>query len=182
MRDHGWDVYKAFWIIGGVIVCFPFVMLIPNAVPFIIGSILLWFGYKQYSSYIRLSNWLESQGKLLNTEIGIYRVAEGQYSPPTPFYFPMAHYSYTYKGGTYENNVYAYDKKSIWTPDISSVERTIASLSNDEDLLVYVNPENPNDSSLNISISRKRYSQAYSLLISGFFIVILGVYLCAKNS
>jgi hypothetical protein len=182
MRDHGWDVYKAFWIIGGISISFPVVMLIPDVVPFIIGLILLWFGYKKYSSYRRLDKWEKSQGKLLNTDIGIYRVSDGQYSPATPFYFPMAHYCYTYKGSTYENNVYAYDKRSIWTTELSSVKKTIATLSNDEGLLVYVNPVNPNESSLNIGISSKRYSQAYSLLVSGLIIVILGIFLWTTNN
>ena len=167
---------------GGLIISLPFVMLIPDVVPFIIGFILLWFGYNQYSSYKGLSEWQASQGKLLNTDIGIYSVAEGENSPPTPFYFPMAHYHYIYKGVTYENNVYAFDKESIWTPDISIVQNTIENLSSSEDLVVYVNPANPNQSSLNITVSSKRYSQAYSLLVSGFLIVILGVYLCATNS
>ena len=182
MKDHGWELYKLLWVIGGIIVSFPLVMLTPAAVPFIIGFILLWFGYKQLSRYEGVAGWQKSSGKLLNADIGIYRVAEDKYSPSTPFYFPMAHYSYCYQGIIYENNVYAFDRKSIWTPALSSVETTIDNLLQEENLVVYVNPVDPSDSTLNVSISGSRYSQAYSLLVSGFLVIILGVCLCAANS
>jgi hypothetical protein len=181
MRDHGWDAYKSFWIVGAVILSAPFVILAPYIVPFIIGAILFWFGRTQWLSFQKVESWIVSRGKLLNTEMGIYRVAESQYSPPTPYYFPMAHYSYCHQGLSYENNIYAFDKKSIWSKDKSKTEHTIESLTAEKEIIVYLNPSNPNQSALNINIAKSRYSQAYSLLVSGVIIFALGVYLCASN-
>ena len=182
MRDHGWDVYKSFWIIGAVIFSAPFVMLAPYTVPFIIGAILFWFGHAHWSSFQKVKSWIPSRGKLLNTDLGVYRVAESQYSPPTPYYFPMAHYSYTHQGLSYENNIYAFDKKSIWSKDKSKTEGMIEKITAEKEITVYLNPSNPKQSALSINVAKSRYSQAYSLLLSGVIIFALGVYLCASNS
>jgi len=182
MRDHGWDIYKSFWIIGAVILSAPFVFLAPYVVPFIIGSIIFWFGYVQWLSFQKVKNWITLRGRLLATEMGVYRVSESQHSPPTPYYFPMAHYSYSHQGLSYENNIYAFDRKSIWSQDKSKTQYTIESLKAEKEITVYLNPSNPNQSALNINIAKSRYSQAYSLLLSGVIIVALGVYLCISKS
>jgi hypothetical protein len=182
MRDHGWEVYKSFWIIGAVILSAPFVFLAPYVVPFIIGAILFWFGHAQWLSLQKVKNWIASRGKLLTTEMGVYRVSESQYSPPTPYYFPMAHYTYSYQGLSYENNIYAFDRKSIWSKDKSKIQYTIDCLKAEKEIIVYLNPSNPNQSALSINIVEPRYSQAYSLLLSGVIVIALGIYLCVSNS
>ena len=155
----------------------PLVFIAPKLAPFVISFGLVFFGYNQLNSYKKLNNWVSVQGSLLQTKVGMYSVSESQYGAPTKYYYPMAHYSYNYEGSSYDNNEYAFDTESVSSTEKKKIENILAGLSDQESIEVYLDPANPKESAINISISNKRKSHGYSLCVASLLIFLVGVYL-----
>ena len=155
----------------------PVVFLTPKYAPFVVSLGLIYFGYSQVKAYKELKNWISVPGCLLQTEVGFYTVHESQYGAPTKYYFPMAYYSYSYQDNVYKNNEYAFDAKSVSSAEKQEIENVLANLSKQELIDVYLDPANPHESAIDISIGKKRQSHAYGLCVASFIIFLSGVFL-----
>ena len=177
MKDFGNDLKNGVWLFIGVAIVSPLVFITPIFLLFIISLTFAYFGLSKLFSYRGLKTWIKTSGTLLKSDIGLYNLSVGLYAPPIPHYFPLTQYAYTYNDKKYENNVYAYDRKSIWTESKIDAETAINKLKKETEIFIFVNPKNPCESAIDITISKKRLSHSYALLVTSLLILILGVFL-----
>lgn len=170
----GWDIKSGFWLLGLLLLAAPVLFLAPLLLVFVIGAVLLGVGVWQLIQYRNLAGWNRVQGTLNRTDIGVFKVSIGQYTPPQDYYFPLVTYSYQYRGSGYESERYAFDRKSIWLTDMESITCKIAQLEAQKTLEVYVNPARPEVAVLNTEISAQRKSHACALVVSGLLVILAG--------
>lgn len=87
MKDYGWDIKYALWVISALVVSVPLFLTAPLVLPLLISCVLVVTGAVQLRRYGKLTSWGKVPGILLQTDIGKYRVSVGQYSPPEEHYF-----------------------------------------------------------------------------------------------
>lgn len=181
MRKIDSDLKYVPWIFGGIALAFPITLIMPLSLPFIIGSGLLFWGLKKINSYKNLRNWKKIEGTLLQTDIGVYHEMDDHSSNgKNEYYLPLTYFSYIWNNSKQKSNTYSFDKKSIWSLNSDEATRKVKYLESLEKLVVYVNPKAPSEAVLNIEISKRRFSHAYAVLISGILICLLGVALVIK--
>ena len=176
MKDYGWDIKYGIWLLVAIAASYPVFTYEPRALLYMAALILLYLGGSKLYKAKTLKSWVKCPGKLLQTEIAVYRVSLGQYSPATEHYYPLAFYNYTYNGSLLESNRYAVDHKSIWSTDIEKVETAIKQLNEIEKLEVYVNPVKPHEAALNIELSTERLSHLWALTISGLLLLCIAIF------
>ncbi len=177
MRKIGSDLKYVPYIFAGLALSFPFVIRLPLALPFIIGSGLIFWGAKRIYLYKSLKNWEKTEGTLIQTDIGVYEEMD---KGIIKYYHPLAYFSYIWEGSKNKSNIYSLDKKIIWSVDLEVVTKELTRLEALKQLTVYVNPQAPDEAVLNIEISKNSYSHAYAVLISGILICLLGIVLVIK--
>lgn len=177
MKDYGWDIKHGFWLLLAIIASYPIFSFEPLIILFIIATALLVLGSKQLIRHKNLDKWVEAPGSLLETDLGVYRVSHGQYSPPVKHYYPLAFFSYSYNEKEYKSNEYAFDYKSIWSTEQEAVEDIIKELETKEALNVFVNPKNPTEAVLNRQVSANRLSHYWALFVSGCILFGIGILL-----
>jgi hypothetical protein len=160
MKDFGWDISYAVWLLLGLIISAPLFIYEPLVLLIIVAITLFLAGLRQIMRYRNLANWVGIQGTLIGTSLGKYRVSIGQYSKPEEYYFPLAKFSYAYNGIEYASNQYAFDRKSIWTRDQEVTAKIIDELNAQKTIQVFVNPRHPGEAVINSKIISTRWSHA----------------------
>ena len=174
MKHFGNDWRVMFLLPVVVLLSAPLVFFVPLLVPFVLGVIPLLFGIGQIKKYKSLEGWVEVNGNLIQTELGVYDVSVGQYTPPVSHYFPLAQFSYSFNGNEYNSNMYALDRKSVWSTNKDDVLNCIERLKSEDSLKVFVNPQSPEEAVVNLSVSKKRWSHAYALTLGGLILILSG--------
>lgn len=177
MKDFGWDIKYALWLLAALILTTPIFLLSPLVYLFVIATLLTLAGIKRVLIYRDVSSWEKAHGKLIKTDIGQYRISIGQYSKPEVRYFPLAYFSYQYGDYSSESNQYAFDRKSIWSTDLDEIDLRLAELEAKKTIDVYVNPQHPHKAVINTQISPSRWSHAWAVLISGVTLLFISVLL-----
>jgi len=173
------DIELVPWIIAALAISFPLLLFLPRSLPFLLAGGLIFFGMKQLLKFKNLNKWEKVNGTLIETRIGVLEEID-QYNT-NKYYVPLAYFTYVWGSVELKSNKYAYDNKSIRSPDFQEVEKTIKTLNSKESLLVYVNPKNSNEAVLNTTVSKNRYSHVYTLIVSGILVSILGIVLIIQS-
>ena len=179
MIKIGSDLKFIPWIFAGLAVAFPLMLFLPLSLPFILGAGLVYFGIKQLLKYTNLNKWKKTNGALIKTEVGVLEEID-QYTTHK-YYVPLAYFTYSWNNVELKSNQYAFDNKSIRSLDSKEVEKTIELLNSTDSLEVYVNPNNSSEAVLNTTVSKKRYSHAHALIVSGVLVTILGIVLLIRS-
>ncbi len=175
MKDHGSDFKYVFLVLLALAVSLPILNYSPFTLLFIISFTLITIGSCKLLKFKSLKKWIQVPGKLIETEIGLFR--ETGQGHLIMHYYPMAYYKYNYNGNEIASNKYAYDHKSIWTSELEKAKKVISNLESLETVNVLVNPSNPHEAVLNIEITKNRLSHYWAISISGFILLILGIVL-----
>lgn len=175
MKNFGHDFKYAVYILLAFILAIPVYFYATHLLLHLVALSLMVLGLRQLHQYKKLSKWETVQGKILQTEIGKYSVSSGSYSRPNEYYFPLVNFTFRYKNNDYQSNRYGFDHKSIWSLNLEEVENTISKLNSYQDVKVYINPKIPEQSVLNINVSKNRHSHSYALIAAGILLNIVGV-------
>ncbi len=173
MKNFGSDISNVSWLIAALVIMPPLAFLItPLAVLLLPALPLFYFGLKKLTDFKRLETWQQVPGELKTTDIGRYQVLYDR-GGAVDFYFPLAHFEYEYQGLTYESNQYAYDRKSVASRDLNEINELIERLEEEQQLNVYVNPQNPRQAVLNIEVSKERKEHQWVLLVAGILLAMI---------
>ena len=174
MKNYGWDIKYGFYTLGALILTAPLFLFAPFLLLVSIALLLIVSGVKQLNKYHSLNKWEKVQGALIQKDIGKYKVSNGGYSYPYEYYFPLAYFSYSFRGQTYKSNEYSFDRKSIWSTDKDAINTILEGLVVGEAVTVFVNPDQPEIAVLNTKISKQRKSHSYALIAAGVLLIITG--------
>jgi len=145
----------------------------------VIAAILIFLGIKSLIKYNLQSNWLEKTAKIkhineIEEEVYLTATVTGKY------YYPSIEYEYTLDGKLYTNNLVAYEKENIWVPETNNwgdptptKERWWLKLKQGEEIPVYINPNNKNESVLIQKVSKNWQSHHLALIVGGLIIIVL---------
>ncbi len=144
----------------------------------LIAALLISIGAGSLLNYGSQEKWIEGKARLISVEEQNEEVAISQYST-LKYYFPAIAYEYTANGKHYSGNTVSHEKENIWVAEVNGwgdptprEDRWWLSLKPGDDLAVYINPRNHEETVLVKGASKARRSHHLALIAGG---ILLGL-------
>lgn len=141
--------------------------LLNTFIPFILGIALIYYSVKKLTLFNLSQKWENTEGTLLYKKVAI----DNPYAREMVWsYFPYIKYSFNVKGRTYTSDHVAYYRELKSKPE--QIETFISKLS-EPNLIVYYNPQNPNESVLIPDMPLHRKIFWYFFLLIGIIALVI---------
>ena len=150
----------------------------------VIAGVLLTAGLGPLIKYNEQSKWGREKATLKSiTEKEEIKVI-GQYNEKMKYFYPELEYEYSIDGERHSGNTISFERENIWVPETNSWgeptpedKRWWHSLSAGDEITIFVNPRNPEETVVYPTVNTRRRSHHLALVLSSIILGLLWLFI-----